>query len=194
VDRRNPAGNRKGLKRRVAYRQLRLTWSLPADPDLDHVVVMRSRSTRGGARSVVYTGRGTGYTDKRFQNGAYYRYVVVTYYQAGKSSPGVRVVVPPSVLLRSPRNGGVVTGPPLLLWSGVPRASYYNVQVYRGSQKLLSAWPAKARLGLRSKWAYQGHTFRLQKGAYRWWVWPAFGPRSKAAYGQLLGTGTFVVR
>ena len=189
-----PPGTVKGLKRRVAYRLLRLTWSLPANPDLDHVVVMRSRSARGGARSVVYKGRGTGYTDKRFQNGAYYRYVVVTYDQAGKSSPGVRVVVPPSVLLRSPRNGGVVTGPPLLLWSGVPRASYYNVQVYRGSQKLLSAWPAKARLGLRSKWVYQGHTFRLQKGAYRWWVWPAFGPRSKAAYGQLLGTGTFVVR
>jgi hypothetical protein len=143
---------------------------------------------------VVYDGRGTGYTDKRFQNGTYYRYVIVAYDRSGNGSHGVRVVVPPAVLLNSPRDGGVVKGPPLLLWSGVPRASYYNVQVYRGRTKVLSAWPSTPKLRMHSKWVYNGRTFKLRKGGYRWWVWPAFGPRSKAAYGQLLGTGTFVVR
>jgi hypothetical protein len=156
--------------------------------------VLRSRNAKGAARSVVYEGKAAGYTDKRFQNGTFYRYVVVAYDRSGNGSAGVRVVVPPSALLHAPRDGGLVRGPPLFLWSGVPRASYYNVQVFRGSHKVLSAWPSKARLRMRSRWSYQGRSFRLRRGGYRWWVWPAFGPRSKGAYGQLLGTGTFVVR
>jgi hypothetical protein len=189
-----PPGTVERLKRRVSYKLLRLAWSLPTDPDFDHVKVMRSRKAKGAASSVVYDGRGTGYTDKRFQNGTYYRYVIVAYDRSGNGSHGVRVVVPPAVLLNSPRDGGVVKGPPLLLWSGVRRASYYNVQVYRGRIKVLSAWPSTPKLRMHSKWVYNGRTFKLRKGGYRWWVWPAFGPRSKAAYGQLLGTGTFVVR
>jgi hypothetical protein len=189
-----PPGTVQELTRSVGYRLLRLSWSLPADADFDHVEVTRSRSAKGAARAVVYQGNGTGYTDKRFQNGTYYRYEIQAFDQAGNASLGVRVVVPPSALLRSPRDGAVVKTPPLLRWAGVPRATYYNVQVYSGSRKLLSRWPAKARLKLQRSWVYQGHRYRLKKGVYRWWVWPAFGPRSKSNYGRLLGTGTFVVR
>jgi hypothetical protein len=189
-----PPGTVLELRRRVGYGLLRLAWSLPTDPDFDHVEVVRSRGAKGAARAVVYEGSAAGYTEKRFRNGTYYRYEVRSYDHAGNVSPGVGVVVPRSVLLRSPRDGAVVRLPPLLRWAGVPRASYYNVQVYRGSRKVLSAWPLKAKLKMRRSWVYQGHRFPFRKGVYHWWVWPAFGPRSKAAYGQLLGTGRFVVR
>ncbi len=188
-----PPGTVQGLERRVGYRLLKLTWSLPTDQDFDHVEVLRARGTKAAARAPVYVGTGTVYTDRRFQNGTYYRYEIRTYDTSGNAS-SMRVVIPTSVLLRSPRDGAVVRVPPLLLWAGVARASYYNVQVYRGSKKVLSAWPAKARLRMSRAWVYQGHRFPFRKGAYRWWVWPGFGPRSKAAYGRLLGTGRFVVR
>ena len=181
-------------RRSVAWRTLRLSWTLPTDADFDHVEVVRTRSAKGAARAVVYDGNGTGYADKRFKNGTYYRYEIVSYDHTGNASPGVAVVVPPSVLLRSPRDGAVVHGPTLLSWTPVRSATYYNVQLYRGSHKVLSAWPAKARLRLGRTWVYKGNRFRLRKGVYRWWVWPAFGPRSKGNYGQMLGTGKFTVR
>ena len=189
-----PPGTVLGLRRDVRYGHLTLAWTLPTDSDFDHVEVLRSRSAKGAAGAVVYEGSAAVYTEKRFRNGTYYRYEIRTYDHSGNVSPGVTVVVPPSVLLRSPRDGATVRVPPLLRWAGVPHASYYNVQVYRGSQKVLSAWPETAKLKMRRSWVYQGHRFPFRKGVYRWWVWPAFGPRSKAAYGRLLGTGRFVVR
>jgi large repetitive protein len=189
-----PPGPVQALRRIVGYRLLKLQWSLPTDPDLAYVRVTRSRSSKGAAQAVVYQGTATAYSDRRFQNGQYYRYEIQAYDTSGNASSFVRVVVPPSSLLRSPRDGSVVKAPPLLLWAGVARATYYNVQVYRGAHKVLSAWPVRAKLKMRSRWVYRGRSYRLRKGGYRWWVWPAFGPRSKASYGQLLGTGTFVVR
>jgi hypothetical protein len=189
-----PPGPVQALRRIVGYRRLKLTWRLPADPDLAYVRVTRSRGAKGAASAVVYEGNATKYSDGGFRNGLYYRYVIQAYDTAGNVSSSVRVVVPPSMLLRSPRDGSVVKGPPLLLWSAVARVTFYNVQLYRGGRKILSAWPVQARLRMHSKWAYKGRTYRLRKGGYRWWVWPAFGPRSKATFGPLLGTGTFVVR
>jgi len=61
-----------------------------------------------------------------------------------------------------------------LVWAKVPHAGCYNVQLYHGAQKLLSAWPVKAKLTLAPRWAYQGRAFPLE-GVYRWYVWPGFG-------------------
>ena len=74
------------------------------------------------------------------------------------------------------------------------KATYYNVQLYYGPRKILSAWPNQAKLKLARSWLYSGRQFQLRKGLYRWYVWPAFGPRTKARYGQLLGQATFRVR
>ena len=189
-----PPGPVQALKRIVGYRRLQLQWALPADPDLAYVRVTRSRSGKGAASAVVYEGKATRYSDGRFNNGQYYRYEIQAFDAAGNVSSPVRVVVTPSMLLRSPRDGSVVKGPPLLLWAGVARVTFYNVQLFRGGHKVLSAWPTRAKLRLHSRWSYKGHTYRLRKGGYRWYVWPAFGPRSKAHFGPLLGTGTFVVR
>lgn len=98
-----------------------------------------------------------------------------------------------SSALLSPRGGARVTKPPLLVWRRVARAGYYNVQLFRGKQKILSAWPTRARLQLRARWKFAGRVRRLTPGAYRWYVWPGHGAPSARNYGQLLGQSTFVV-
>jgi hypothetical protein len=95
--------------------------------------------------------------------------------------------------LLAPRGGARVTKPPLLRWRPVARARYYNVQVFRGKQKVLSVWPTRARLQLAARWKFAGRVRRLTPGAYRWYVWPGYGVPSARNYGQLLGQSTFVV-
>ncbi|HEX7255458.1 MAG TPA: Ig-like domain-containing protein [Gaiellaceae bacterium] len=95
--------------------------------------------------------------------------------------------------LFAPRAGGRVTSPPLLRWRPVARASYYNVQLYRGRVKVLSSWPTRTRLQVRARWTYLGRQRRLAAGTYRWYVWPGYGRPSALRYGRLLGQSTFIV-
>jgi len=186
-----PPGNVRRLQRNVGYGILKLTWTKPPDADFDHVAVFVSTRRKSPPRTLVYKGNGTRYTNKRFKNGLYYRYSIVSYDHAANASRGVAAVVPPSILLRSPRDGDLVRSPPLFVWRAVAKATFYNVQLYYGPEKVLSAWPNREKLALARTWTYAGRRFQLMKGAYRWYVWPAFGPRSKSHYGQLLGQGTF---
>jgi hypothetical protein len=95
--------------------------------------------------------------------------------------------------LLAPRAGARVTGAPLLVWRPVPRASYYNVQLFRGRTKVLSAWPTRPRFQLRPRWTYLGRQQRLAPGTYRWYVWPRLGRGARGRYGSLLGQSTFRV-
>jgi hypothetical protein len=190
---RTPPGNVKRLKRNVGYRSLKLSWSRPSDSDFDHVEVFVSTSAKSLPRTPVYRGKASRYTNKRFRNGLYYRYAVVSYDRAGNASRGTAAVVPPSILLRSPRDGRRVHAPPRLVWARVSKATFYNVQLYYDARKVLSIWPNSAKLKLPRSWRYEGRRYRLRKGSYRWYVWPGFGPRSKARYGQLLGQSGFRV-
>jgi hypothetical protein len=93
--------------------------------------------------------------------------------------------------LLSPKAGARVTRAPLLVWRRVAGAPYYNVQVFRGSRKVFSAWPTRTRLQLRAQWKYLGRQMRLTPGRYRWFVWPGYAnPRR---YGALLGQSSFVM-
>jgi hypothetical protein len=188
-----PPGNVRRLIRNVSYRLLELQWRNPRDADFDHVGIYASTGAKGAVGTLVFSGKARRYRDYRFKNGLYYHYRVVSFDRAGNPSKGVPKPVSPSVLLLSPRAGRVVHAPPRLRWAGVPKATFYNVQLYRGAQKLLSAWPSKPRLGLRSAWAYAGRTFHLRRGKYQWYVWPAFGRRAASHYGQLLGQSSFRV-
>jgi hypothetical protein len=182
------------LTRSVGYGVLRLRWNNPADSDFDHVRVFVSTESSTTPSTLVYTGKGRSYTNKRFENGVYHRYLVVSYDQGANASLGASAVVPTSALLWSPRDGLDVDSPPLLRWAGVRRASFYNVQVYYRGRKVLSAWPAKPRRALARRWVYRGRGFSLRRGTYVWYVWPGFGPKAKSHYGQLLGQATFSVR
>jgi HYR domain-containing protein len=101
---------------------------------------------------------------------------------------------PVRLLLVAPAAGAVVRKPPVLRWVPAADATYYNVQLYRGPRKVLSTWPARARLALRPRWTYGGRVHRLRPGRYTWFVWPGFGARSERRYGDILGRSSFVVR
>jgi hypothetical protein len=93
--------------------------------------------------------------------------------------------------LFSPPAGEVLSTPPLLAWRAVPRATYYNVQLFRSGHKILSAWPSRPRLQLHNRWFHRRRQMTLAPGTYVWLVWPGFGDPARARYGGLLGRSTF---
>ncbi len=191
---RTPPGNVANLAKGVGYRRLKLRWRKPADADFDHVQVLVTNDPRRAPGIVVYEGVGTSYTDAKFRNGVYYRYAIISYDRAGNASKGVRLLVRPSALLPTPKEGARVRTAPLLDWAAVRGATFYNVQLYQGPTKVLSAWPRLSKLKLEKRWSYRGRSYTLKKGRYRWYIWPGFGRQARARYGQLLGQSTFSVR
>lgn len=158
------------------------------------IKVVRSPGEHGDRRSVVYRGRGHGLSDGGLVNGRRYRYEVTATDQAGNArTREVRVV--PGARLLGPRKGVTLTAPPLLRWTRVRHARYYNVQLYRvvghRSIKVLSAWPRRSRLRLEGSWRYNGDRRRLAPGLYRWFVWPGAGLPAERRFGTLIGRGSF---
>ena len=177
----------------VGYGVLRLNWALPGDADFDHVAIAAATSARAPLGASIYSGNASSYTIRPFRNGSYYRFALMSYDHAGNESNAAQIVVSPAALLRSPRDGAKVKTPPLLSWARVSGSHFYNVQLYRGAKKVLSTWPTRPSVKLKRSWTYKGAQ-RLARGTYRWYVWPGFGRRAKARYGQLLGQGSFTVR
>jgi hypothetical protein len=93
--------------------------------------------------------------------------------------------------LLAPAPGARLKAPPLLRWRPVPRARFYNVQVYRAGRKVLTAWPAQSRFSMRATWTHRGRTVRLTRGVYTWYVWPSFRTNGRSAFGSLLGQSSF---
>jgi hypothetical protein len=132
------------------------------------------------------------FTDRQVRNGVRYSYTIRARDQAGNVA--VRTVhATPGVRLLSPPSGSQLTSPPLLRWTAVLGAAYYNVQLFRSGHKVLSSWPSRASLRLSRSWSFRNSRFRLRPGRYRWFVWPGFGARAAARYGPMIGTGTFTI-
>jgi large repetitive protein len=93
--------------------------------------------------------------------------------------------------LYAPPAGARLTTPPLLAWRAVPKARFYNVQLYRKGRKILSVWPHKPRLRLRRQWTYKGRRYRLRSASYTWIVWPAYGSPARPHFGRMLGKSSF---
>ena len=144
----------------------------------------------------VYAGAGRTYADAKFVNALEHRYGFVSYDKAGNVSPPTGVTVKKSALLVAPADGAMVRRghPPALQWRAVRRARFYNVQLWRGKRKVLSAWPQHASSRLSRAWRYKSHRYRLRPGIYTWYVWPGFGPLQTGSYGKLIGTASFRVR
>jgi hypothetical protein len=174
-----------------------------ASPDTQTVRITRSRVKNGRRRAArtVYvgparppSGRSTNrFVDRGVRNGRRYRYAVTAIDPAGNAATRRRTARPVSRLL-APARGAAVHGPPVLRWTPTRRARYYNVQLFRGTRKILSAWPAAPELRLERRWHYAGRARRLGRGTYRWFVFPGFGERSQRRYGELLGTRSFRMR
>jgi hypothetical protein len=148
---------------------------------------------------VIYQGTDDAVTDRSLRNGRRYRYVVTRIDQAGNRAAGGASMVPTASRLLLPMAGerikltGEDASLPLLVWKGVRRASYYNVQVFRRGRKVLSAWPEGTQRRLDRRWTYGGTARKLTAGRYCWHVWPGYGKRSLRHYGKRLGTSCFRV-
>jgi hypothetical protein len=198
-----------GLNRGVA-----LSWR--AGADVESVEVVRTPGLGDDPATTVFGGLGASFIDARVVNGVRYVYEVRAQDAAGNVASKTAVALPfaagpdaapPGPTARSPiaprrphliapRGGALVRpgSPPLFRWTPVRAGRYYNLQLWRRGHKILSVWPARPRYQLKRRWSYGGRTWRLEPGRYRWFVWPGFGPRSKADYGRRMGPGRFRVQ
>jgi hypothetical protein len=157
-----------------------------------NVEIVRSPGVNGAQASVLHQGTSGSFDDTGVRNGVHYEYTLTAQDQAGNTTVRSAVATPGARLLAPAINAHLIA-PPVLQWTAVRGASYYNVQLYDRGSKMLSTWPTRPSLSLKKAWNFAGRHHRLRPGLYRWYVWPGFGPRRRARYGSLIGTGTFVV-
>jgi hypothetical protein len=174
----------------IGDRSATLSWKRPAD--VMSVEISRRPGRGSAASSVVYRGRATSFHDTNLRVGVHYRYTLTSRDVAGNKAVALLAATPRA--LYGPAPGAHVRGRVHLAWVASPGARYYNVQLFRGKQKVLSAWPVTSSLSLPRAWTYTGRAYRLTPGTYRWYVWPGRGPRAESRYGALLGGSSFVVR
>ena len=157
------------------------------------VQVTRRGGTTSAAAATVYSGDGSGFTETHLKNGVHYTYTITARDAAGNVAVQTLAATPAERLL-SPTANAHIAAPPMLTWTAVPGATYYNVQLFRADPtKVLSIWPKHAGLQLHRTWRFDSRRYRLKPGKYRWYVWPGFGRRSVGRYGHMVGSGTFVV-
>jgi hypothetical protein len=171
----------------TADRVVRLSWSAGATATL-----VRTPGFEGAPSAVVFEGPGAGFIDRRVRNGRQYRYVLTVSDAAGNAASRDFMVIPGPRLL-APDKRALVAAPPLLKWTAVRGARYYNVQLFRDGRKILSAWPKRPQLQLRKTWRFRGRRHRLVDGRYQWYVWPGVGSRSARKYGERIGARSFVL-
>ncbi len=147
--------------------------------------------TGTGLPALLFRGSAGSYTDRGLKNGKRQRYLITSIDRAGNRAIDRASAVPTSSPLLSPAKGARLEKPPLLVWESVKRATYYNVQLYRGREKILSRWPRNEELQLSETWRFNGTRRRFEPGVYTWFVFPAFGERSDRRFGELLGKSTF---
>jgi hypothetical protein len=181
------------LKAVAGDRRVNVRWQTTGEAA--SLEVVRTPGLGSAGSSVVFRGPGSKFEDTAVKNRKRYVYQVRVGDAAGNVQGQAVAAVPRPHLVAPARLTAFTPGrPPLLRWTPVRRASYYNVQVFRNGRKVLSAWPTKARYQMKRRWTYRGQRRRLRVGRYRWVVWPGYGRRSKSDYGDRLGPMTFRVR
>ena len=187
-----PPGTVAAFDAKLAGKAVNLTWRRPPG-DVKGVQITRIPG-QSARVTLLYTGSLLEFTDSTVKPGGKYEYRAVAFDAAGNRSKAVAATIGVRTsALFSPNEGQRVTAPPELRWLPVAGARYYNVQIFRGKQKVLSIWPTKPLLQLRSAWTFQKIRWHLTRGLYSWYVWPGFGQLAAARYGNLLGKSTFVV-
>jgi hypothetical protein len=189
----------------VGSNEVVLHWT--TSPDTVLTEVTRSPGIGGAPASTVYSGNGETFSDPGVKNGVTYTYSIrASDAAANLASTTVTVTpradpVPQPDAARNPtpdtapaptaaptRTAGTKRPeqPPRLKWRRVKGASYYNVQLYRGTKKILSLWPTSTQVQLGLRWRFQGQLMRLTPARYDWYVWPGFGKRARHRYGRLI--------
>jgi hypothetical protein len=175
-----------GATAETGDRLVRLRWPAAASASISRTPGVNGES------STLLAPAADGITDVRVTNGVTYRYLLTIADEAGNAASRELVVTPGAQLLQ-PVKRALLAAPPVLRWTPVRGARYYNVQLFRGGRKILSAWPRRPELRLKEKWRFRGRRYRLIDGKYRWYVWPGKGPISARRYGPRIGARSFVL-
>jgi hypothetical protein len=197
----------------IGSNEVVLHWTASRDAVLTEV--SRSPGIGGSSASTIYSGNGDTFADPGVKNDVTYTYSITASDAAANAASATVTLTPRAAStpqpdaapLRVPDSGqGAPNSPrrgsrtkkrlqaPLLQWRPVKNARYYNVQLYRGNNKILSTWPDSARLQLPLRWRFHGRLMRLTPARYHWYVWPGFGARSLARYGGLIVHRKFTFR
>ncbi len=177
-----------GVTSRAGSDLVRWTSTSPSDTA---VVERWARGSSG--EPVVFRGAASRFVDKKVQVGLEYVYAIQTTDQAGNVSKRITVAGLPKILTLRPMSYVPRAAPdPILRWARKRGASYYHVQLFRGSKRILAAWPDKRQLSLPGTWTWAGHRYRLRPGKYRWYAWAGLGKRSFARY-RTIGSARFIV-
>ena len=170
--------------------QVTVAWAPLAGSDW--VDVARAVNGSKAAPRTIYHGGASSVVDRQARNGVRYRYAVIAHDEAGHVVEAA-VAAMPLGAMRTPPPGARIGAAPTLSWRGQKDAALYNVQLFRGSRKILSAWPRTHALRLARAWTYAGRSHRLAPGTYRWYVWPAYRSGKGYRFGKLIGRSSFVV-
>ncbi len=189
-----PPDNVRGVKAIAGNLSVAITWRAPHAKDFHHVTITRAPGRNGAPQTLVYSGKKKTFVARGLQDGVEYRFVIVAYDEAGNRAAGVAVVV------FAERQNLLATGqrsddhpPRRFAWRPVPGADYYNAQFWHNGKKL-SVWPVKPRFMLQGSWRFEGKLHKLVPGTWQVYVWPGFGNKAEANYGELHVEATFVVR
>jgi hypothetical protein len=171
--------------------RVRLRWTVPASSDLAEIVIVRRLGARPPASpsdgSVVYRGLATTMTDFPVSPKARVWYAAFAIDDNDNvSTPATNSLPRFDPPLYAPLDGVALRGNANFRWRPVARASYYNIQIWRGvtSRKVITTWVNSPTYVLRRQ---------LRPGRYTWYVFPGFGPRSLARYGALIGSASFTI-
>jgi hypothetical protein len=167
-----------------------LSWSSTSAADTAVV----QRWARGSSEEpVVFRGSGSRFIDRKIRVGLEYAYAIQTSDQAGNVSKRITVNALPKVLtLRRLPYIPRAASDPILRWQKLKRASYYHVQLFRGSKRIFAAWPSTRQVALPESWRWAGKRYTLKPGKYRWYAWGGLGKRSFARY-HAIGSARFIV-
>jgi hypothetical protein len=179
-----------GVSVRAGNRLVRLSWAKPSDADYDRVRIWRQRAGTIAWKRLADRVSLTSFVDRTAVNHVIYRYRMATLDAAGNVAAPSEVGARPSAVF-APAWRAVVHRPPLVDWTSVRRATYYNMQLWRGGRKILSVWPTSSRYRLRATWVFRGKRHVLSDGPLTVYVWPGFGPKAAARYGGVLGWTSF---
>ena len=140
----------------------------------------------------MYRGARHRYVDTGLADGRHYHYVLLATDRAGNHSRDHARVKPHRGLL-SPPPEVQVAAPPLLRWTPVLGARYYNVQLVRDGRTVLSDFPERPHYSVPATWTFKRHNEALVPGSYTWYVWAARRRRAHGVYGQPIGHRRFIV-
>jgi len=172
---------------------VRLSWRNPTDVDYARVSVWRRKVGRSFWKLIATRKDRTSFRDGSVRNDTRYVYALRSIDRARNDSPPKTIEGRASKIL-NPGFDAVRGSPPLIDWTSVENATYFNMQLWRGGRKILSVWPRRSAYRLPATWTYNGGRYSLRSDRYLVYVWPGFGAKSAVDYGRLLGWTAFRMR